>query len=123
MSDHSRAFAILRRFDVFLQARLRLLRAIGAPDESVFIAAVEELHRILDERLPSSPERAAEGCTARVPRMGFRPKRGDQGVAAANPEEVFVVDYPREMLCLARAGDLQRERLPARTEDILLGGV
>jgi hypothetical protein len=122
MSDESRTIAILRRFDVFLQARLRLLRAIGGPGESVFIAAIEELHRILDERLPASWESAPEGGATRTPRMGFRQKRGADAVAPAKPEETFVVDYPREMLCLARAGELQRERLPARTEDILPGG-
>ena len=119
MSDPSRAVAILRRFDVYLQARLRLLRAIGASNGSVFIEAVEELHRILEERLPSSPEEMAREYAARAPRMGFRQKRGSADPIAVNPSEVFVVDYPREMLCLARAGDLQRERLPARTEDIL----
>ena len=120
MSDESRTIAILRRFDVFLTARLRLLRAIGGPGESVFIAAIEELHRILDERLPASRESAPEAT--RIPRMGFRQKRGFDAVAPSKPEETFVVDYPREMLCLARAGELQRERLPARTEDILPGG-
>jgi hypothetical protein len=118
MPDRSRAVEVLRRVDRFIHAKLRALRATGAPGESVFVRAVEELHRILEERLPAAPEEALPADSGRAPRMAIRPRRaGRPAPPAGDAESTFVIDYSRELVCLTREGvRLSREGLAAPGE-------
>ena len=110
---------LLHEFDDFLSRKIALLKESGRAGDSIFFKAVEELHRILEERLPrassaSQPRRAERLVEPLVrPRaVAPRPALEFEPDPAGPDEDTLVLDYGHELLCLEQAGQLRREFLP-----------
>jgi hypothetical protein len=110
---------ILHEFDDFLSRKLALLKESGRASDSVFFKAVEELHRILEERLPRAsagpPPRRADRLVEPLVRpraVTPRPPLEFDPDPAGPDDDTLVLDYGHELLCLERAGELRREFLP-----------